>query len=85
MFTLRFAKPALKALLKMPADIAKRMRAELAAVAADPSAYSGDGKPLQGSEFWRFRVGDWRAICDVRDGELVLLVVKIAPRGDAYK
>lgn len=85
MFTLRFAKPAIKALLKMPAGIAKRMRAELDAVAADPAAYRGDWKPLQGSDFWRLRVGDWRAICDLRDGELVLLVVKIAPRGDAYK
>ena len=89
MFTLRFAKPAIKALLKMPAGIAKRMRVELDAVAADPATrgdqIGGDWKPLQGSDFWRLRVGDWRAICDVRDGELVLLVVKIAPRGDAYK
>ncbi len=85
MFTLRFAKPALKALLKMPAGIAKRMRTELDAVAADPANYRGDWKPLQGSAFWRLRVGDWRAICDLRDGELVLLVVKIAPRGDVYK
>ena len=85
MFTLRFSKPALKALLKMPAGIAKRMRTELDAVAADPAAYRGDWKPLQGTDLWRLRVGDWRAICDVRDGELVLLVVKIAPRGDAYK
>ncbi|MBI4755776.1 MAG: type II toxin-antitoxin system RelE/ParE family toxin [Betaproteobacteria bacterium] len=85
MLALRFAKPAIKALLKMPAGIAGRMRAELDAVVADPTAYRGDWKPLQGSDFWRLRVGDWRAICDLRDAELVLLVVKIAPRGDAYK
>ena len=36
MLTLRFAKPALKALLKMPAGVAKRMRVELDAIAADP-------------------------------------------------
>jgi mRNA interferase RelE/StbE len=85
MYTLRFAKPALKTLLKMPSGIAKRMRAELDAVAANPAAYRGDWKPLQGSDFWRLRVGDWRAICELRDGELVLLVVKIAARGDVYK
>jgi mRNA interferase RelE/StbE len=85
MLTLRFAKPAIKALLKMPTGIAKRMRVELDAVAANPAAYRGDWKPLQGSDFWRLRVGDWRAICEIRDGELVLLVVKIAPRGDANK
>lgn len=85
MLTLHFSKPALKALVKMPSGIARRMRDELGNVAADPSVYRGDWKPLQGSAFWRLRVGDWRAICDVRDGELVLLVLKIATRGDAYK
>lgn len=69
----------------MPDGIARRLRLELDRVAAGPSAYRGDWKPLQGSAYWRLRVGDWRAICDVRDAELVLLVLKIAPRGDAYK
>ncbi|MFZ2854543.1 MAG: type II toxin-antitoxin system RelE/ParE family toxin [Rhodocyclaceae bacterium] len=85
MLTLHFSKPALKALVKMPSGIARRMRDELGNVAADPSAYRGDWKPLQGSAFWRLSVGDWRAVCDVRDGKLVLLVLKIATRGDAYK
>jgi mRNA-degrading endonuclease RelE of RelBE toxin-antitoxin system len=35
--------------------------------------------------FWRLRVRYWRAICHLRAGELILLVIKIAPRGDAYK
>lgn len=85
MHQLRFSKSALKVLLKMPKGIAARMRAELMQIAVDPRACQGDWKPLQGSEFWRLRVGDWRAICEWRDGELVLLVLKVAPRGDAYK
>ncbi len=85
MFALRFAKSAEKSLARMPRGIAQRMLVELKAIAADPAAYRGDWKPLQGSPFWRLRVGDWRAICDLRNGELVLLVLKVAPRGDAYK
>ncbi len=85
MFTLCFAKSAEKAIAKLPRGIAQRMVGELKTIAADPAAYRGDWKPLRGSPFWRLRVGDWRAICDVRDGELVLLVVKVAARGDAYK
>ena len=85
MFTLRFAKSAEKAIAKMPRGIAERMLRELKAISVNPAAYRGDWKPLQGSEFWRLRVGDWRAICDVHNGELILLVVKVAPRGDAYK
>jgi mRNA interferase RelE/StbE len=84
-FRLRFAKSANRALAKMPRGIARRMVDELKTITADPAAYRGDWKPLQGSTFWRLRVGDWRAICDLRHGELVPLVVKVAPRGDAYE
>jgi mRNA interferase RelE/StbE len=38
--------------------------------------YSGDWKRLTGSRFWRLRVGQYRAICDMRDDELVLLVIE---------
>lgn len=85
MLALRFAKSAEKAIAKMPRGSARRVLDELKAIAKQPGAYRGDWKPLQGSTFWRLRVGDWRAICDVRDSELVLLVLKVAARGDAYK
>lgn len=85
MFRLRFSRSADKAIARMPQGIARRLVDELKAIAADPAAYRGDWKPLQGCGFWRLRIGDWRAICDMRDGELVLLVVKVSPRGDAYK
>ena len=85
MLSLQYKKPALKALRKMPINMAKRIREELLLIAANPVKYSGDWKPLQGSPFWRLRVGGWRAICEIRDGELVLLVLKIGSRGDIYK
>lgn len=85
MYALRFSKPAVKTLTRMPRDLAGRVRAELDRVAADPVAYRGDWKRLQGSPYWRLRVGDWRAICELRAGELVLLVLKIGARGDVYK
>lgn len=85
MLALCFSKPAIKALLKMPTRMARRMRTSLDAVAASPADYRGDWKHLHGSQLWRLRVGDWRAICEVRTDERVMLVIKIAPRGDAYK
>jgi len=42
-----------------------------------------DAKPMKGFGFIRIRVGQWRIIID-EDGT-VITVIKIAPRGDAYK
>ena len=39
----------------------------------------------QFSGYWRYRVGDYRLICDLRDGELVVLVLKIGHRREVYR
>lgn len=85
MFTLHYSKSAAKQLAKTPTKIAASMQAELKRLAADPSGYRGDWKPLQGSSFWRLRKGTYRAICEVRGDELLILVLKIGSRGDVYK
>jgi mRNA interferase RelE/StbE len=84
-YSVQFKKSAVKALRKMPRKIARRMLSEIEEIAADPTSYSGDWKRLTGSRFWRLRVGQYRAICDMRDDELVLLVIEAGPRGDIYK
>lgn len=46
------------------------------------------GEALQGSElgnFWRYRVGDYRIICDIQDQKLVVLVVEIGHRREVYR
>ena len=39
--------------------------------------------PLGG--LWRYRVGDYRVICELRDDALRVLVVRIAHRSRAYR
>lgn len=34
---------------------------------------------------WRVRVGDWRITYTLDDGVLVVLVVRVAPRGGVYR
>lgn len=45
------------------------------------------GKSLKGElgEFWRFRVGDYRILCEIRDTELVILAAMIGHRRDVYE
>lgn len=33
---------------------------------------------------WRYRVGDYRIICEIRDRELLVLVIDIGHRRDVY-
>lgn len=45
------------------------------------------GSALQGARlgsYWRYRVGDYRMICDIQDSRLVVLVVRIGHRREIY-
>lgn len=43
----------------------------------------GDIKKLRGAPLYRLRVGDYRILFSMSDTEIT--IVRIAPRGDAYK
>ncbi|MDE0335176.1 MAG: type II toxin-antitoxin system RelE/ParE family toxin [Defluviicoccus sp.] len=46
------------------------------------------GAPLRGfgsGSYWRYRVGDYRILCGLRDGELVVLVIEIGHRRSIYR
>jgi mRNA interferase RelE/StbE len=46
------------------------------------------GKALQGPEFgelWRYRVGDFRIICKIEDGRLVVLVIRVGHPNEIYR
>jgi mRNA interferase RelE/StbE len=45
------------------------------------------GEKLQGtlSEFWKYRVGDYRLICSLENDRLVVLVLRIGHRREDYK
>lgn len=35
--------------------------------------------------YWRYRVGDIRIICDIKDKKLVILVIEVGHRKDIYR
>ena len=46
------------------------------------------GDALKGSrlgEFWRYRVGDYRIIARIEDGQVVIFIVKIGNRREVYR
>lgn len=44
------------------------------------------GKALKGElgEFWRYRVGDYRVLCEIKDGKLEILAATIGHRKNIY-
>ena len=47
----------------------------------------GIGKALSGglSDQWRYRVGDYRILCDIQDERLVILALNIDHRSRVYR
>ena len=45
------------------------------------------GKPLHGDKggLWRYRIGDYRLICDIRDEKITVLVLRVGHRKDVYR
>ena len=45
------------------------------------------GKPLHGDKggLWRYRVGDYRLICEIQDERVTVLVVRVGYRKDVYR
>jgi len=46
---------------------------------------AGKGLTAGLSGKWRYRVGDYRVLCEIRDTELVVLAIEVGHRRDIYK
>ncbi len=45
------------------------------------------GRALQGEKrgLWRYRIGDYRLICDIQDEKITILVLELGHRKDVYR
>jgi mRNA interferase RelE/StbE len=82
-----YAETAKKQLRKLGKPVARRIldfMDERVAPSDDPRAM---GKALKGplGELWRYRVGDYRVICDIQDRVLTVLVLQIGNRREVYR
>jgi mRNA interferase RelE/StbE len=86
-WTIKYAETARKQLRKLDKSDARRIAGfmdERVALSDDPRRM---GKALKGplGDLWRYRVGDFRVICDIQDGVLVVLVLQIGNRREIYR
>jgi mRNA interferase RelE/StbE len=86
-WTVSWTTEAQDSLAKLDRQIARRIRAyfiERVAPLENPRTL---GKPLRGElrEYWRYRIGDYRAVCEIRDQAVVIVVVFVDHRKDVYR
>ena len=86
MWKIEFTEQAAKQLQKLDQQASHRIVTwlkERAATGADPKLFA---KQLTGemSEYWRFRVGDYRIIWKLKDEIVSITVVRIGHRRDIY-
>ena len=86
-WTIEYTETSRKQLKKLDKQIAKRILDYMDARVSGSKNPRSSGKVLVGSlgGLWRYRVGDYRIICDIQDNALRVLVVKIGNRGDVYR
>ena len=85
-WTLEFDSAARRELRKLPRNIGERILAALEQIAVleDPRQR---GHALTGpyAGHWRFRVGDYRIIVKIEGEKLVIVVIAIGHRREAYR
>jgi mRNA interferase RelE/StbE len=86
-WTIKYAKAARDQLRKLDKPVARRIADfmdERVAASDDPRRM---GKALKGplGDLWRYRVGDYRIICDIQDGVLTVLALQIGNRREVNR
>lgn len=86
-WTVEYAESAKKQLRKLDKASARRIvdfMDERVGESEDPRQ---SGKALKGplGDLWRYRVGDFRILCDIQDGKLTVLVLQIGNRREVYR
>ena len=86
-WTVNYTETARRQLRKLDKQVARRILDfldERVAASEEPHTM---GKSLTGplGNFWRYRVGEYRVICDIQDGQLRVLVVQIGNRSEVYR
>jgi mRNA interferase RelE/StbE len=85
---IEFDDAAKKDLAKLDRQIARRITGflrERVAPLDDPRSLGHALKGAALGELWRYRVGDYRIICDIQDKALRILVVTIGNRREIYR
>ena len=82
-YQLRWSKQAGKELDRIPSNLANRIYERAGNLALTPRP-SGALK-LKGHSSWRIRIGDYRVLYTIDDGEKIVSIMAVCHRKDVYR
>ena len=85
---IEFDPDALKDLRKIDKPIQIRLVGFLRTRVSSLSNPRDIGEALSGQRlgnYWKYRVGDWRIICDIQDQKILVRVLRIGNRREVYR
>ena len=85
---IEFDPRALKELSKLDKPVQKRIVQVLRKRIASLDDPRSVGEALRGEElgrFWKYRIGDYRLVCEILDDKIIILVLRIGNRKDVYR
>jgi mRNA interferase RelE/StbE len=77
-------RPAARAIARLHPEVRTRVRQAIRTLAAEPRPV-GCARLAAADNLYRVRVGDHRIVYEVRDGQLVVAVVRVGHRRDVYR
>lgn len=82
MYNLSFSKEAEDYLKKLDKENQKRIAKKIGSLIENPEL----GKPLTANlaGLWSLRIGDYRVLYEIKNNELMILVIKIGHRKNVY-
>jgi len=81
MYEILFHKNAQRQLEKLTKDMQIRVLSVLDRIKVTPHSHT---KRLVGTPYFRVRIGDYRAILDIQNDKLVVIVIEIGHRKNIY-
>lgn len=85
-WSILISRQAERILERLPQDVVQRVDRKIQSLTSDPRPPGC--KKLRGTGYdnlYRVRAGNWRISYAVESDELVILVIEVAPRGQAYR
>ena len=83
-YRIEFSATAVRQLRKLDGRAQRRVQAAVELLAQEPRP-AGAKKLVCGNGEWRVRTGDYRIVYEIDDGVLVVLVLAVGHRREAYR